>query len=68
MKFDVVEREFYILGADFDRLAKSFRSLAMALRQERESGRVAPSRSDEAPGPQDKDRPFESQTDLPFPI
>ena len=66
MKFDVVEREFYILGSDLARLSKSFQALAMALRQERESDRMHLSRRD-APDGESKNQPGPPESGaLPF--
>ena len=42
MKWDEVEREFYVIGAQLQRLSVSFQALARALQRERESARMAP--------------------------
>ncbi len=41
MKWDEVEREFFVIGVNFDKLSSAFIALAMALRRERESDRMA---------------------------
>ena len=41
MKWDEVEREFYVIGMQLQKLSDSFRSLALALRRERKETRMA---------------------------
>ncbi len=45
MKWDEVEREFFVLSAQLNRLGHTFGALAAALKRERESCRVTPTKS-----------------------
>ncbi len=45
MKWDAVEREFFVISAQLNRLSISFGALATELRRERMVGRVTPMRS-----------------------
>jgi len=47
MKWDEVEREFFVIGNQLQRLSHSFRALASALRRERENGTLAVPRTHE---------------------
>ncbi len=49
MRWDEVEREFFILSALLDRLGKSFGALAASLHRERDNSRVTPTKRCEPP-------------------
>ena len=49
MKWDEVEREFFVIGNQLQRLSHSFRALAAALRRERENGTLGVPRETTTP-------------------
>ncbi len=66
MKWDEVEREFYVIGNHLMRLAESFQALALALRRERESGRMASTQAAVTQSSEPKDGPGSPNPALPF--
>ncbi len=66
MRWNEVEREFVILGAQFEKLATSFRALAGALHREREFGTQVVTERDDPPSEQQKTGVELDQVELPL--
>ncbi len=67
MKWDEVEREFFVIGVQLGRLSSSFMCLAAALRRERESVTQVVTRGHSATGEPKQAGPGPSDQALLFP-
>jgi len=67
MKWDEVEREFFIIGVQLQRLSQSFQALARALQREREQGSLGVIRGMPEARKSNKERAPDPQGSLPFP-
>jgi len=66
MKWDEVEREFFIIGVQLGRLSQSFQALASALRRERETDTVSGNETGRSQRVGKIERGAEAEPELPF--
>ena len=68
MRWDEVEREFFVIGNQLARLSHSFRALAGALAREREAGNVSSVNRDAPPEGSENEKGGDGASALSLPF